>query len=192
MSAFTAVRALTEAGATDDNFWDRISRDPRRAKKLVDVVANMMNPVFCLQETFDPLNQVSQFFKLVSDTVATPGEFTIELTEFFEEGELFVKGKDMLARSRYVPEHVVRNRLSDSAGQRHGEAILAEKDKIPVESEPYLLIFPATIREDSSTHERYVTYASHQSGDWVMHAFLFTGEFRPNARIVRVKSVVKS
>lgn len=86
-----------------------------------------------------------------SDAEVQDGEVTLELVGFLKKEENHAFGDEMVRRAK--EKDVL-------FGQRHAEALLRNRDKIPEEWRKYILLFPGTVwrASDDSLHVPYLLW----------------------------------
>lgn len=130
------LEKLEEAGL-DSELAQKViaSKDNDLAQKLVARLISIVGISFRLVANFD-YDKRKDGWTLVYDSKVKDGEFTPQLVKFLQNDEHQITGEETVKRAI---------ELGSCAGQRHAEAMLRNKDKIPAKWAGSLLLFVDTI-----------------------------------------------
>lgn len=117
-------------------------------------------------------------WKLKNDREIRDGEFILELLDFFQKKESHVSGNELVKRAK---------EKDALFGQRHAEALLRNKDKIPEKWRKYVLVFPGTVWRDSRGDLRVPCLRWHDRCWDLCFGWLAPG-FYSHCRIVRSRN----
>lgn len=125
----------------------------RHLQKAVEGKFDGVAPAFVYNKTKDGWTLIEN----------TPRRITsvrdLELVTFLKNGEVSVKGEEMVHRARVE--------FDANYGQEDAEYVLEHEVEIPKEFRPYYLVFPGTVWQDSHGN-RYVSCLDWRGGRWIL------------------------
>ncbi len=148
---------------------------PEACQQALAVFASIPRSIFTLKPAFDR-DMTGWECK---EPVKCEGEFELELKEFIPKGES-LGGEDMVKRAK---------ELDVNSGLRHLEAILREKDKIPVEMRQFCLV--STEVWLGPNGRRNVWYLDWRGDRWVLDRYWLRYDFDSHCRLVAPRKYQK-
>src|SRR3989344_5685094 len=116
-------------------------------------------------------------WELVEDATTPVGTPELELTEFLEQGEDYVKGDVMRERAK---------KSGPMLGERHARALLNKQERIPESWKKFYLVFPGTVWRDRDGGLS-VPYLHWGGGGWYLRFAWLGHDFDRDARVVSLR-----